>query len=331
MILISQKVATLIINMPEPPEILHESTGLTIHRNEGNKFVVVTLYYYADPAKRKSEWIQTAKAGMTPNKWSKEYEIDYLAQFGERVFPELTDNRDSIIVPTQDFDSTVGAYWGGFDYGARNPTSFHVYTYRDGCFYAIWELYKPCKSIPEFAREIKACPYYAGLKYISADPSIFDLRTHNAEGIPESIANLFRKEGVNKFIRGSQDEQSWISIIRKHWEHPDPTFKICDNCHYMIKEFEECTFQDYSNERMRQEQNFKEGIQDRNNHALDDSKYFFNSQPAVPKDRGKSQKELLINKWYGWGQKTKRLTVPATYNTSHRNKSTANLRFKEFV
>lgn len=317
-------------DLPQNAEILHESTGLTIHRNENNKFVVCTLYYFADPAKRREEWIRTAKAGMTPAKWNKEYEIDYLAQFGERAFPELVERRDEIIVTARDFD-TGGTFWGGFDYGARNPTSFHVYTWVDGCFYAIWELYKPCKSIREFAAEIKACPYYHRLKYIAADPSFFDARSHNADGIPDSVANLFIKEGVTKFIKGSQDEQTWMAIIRKHWEPRDPTFKICENCRMMVKEFEECTFQDYSNERMRQESNFKEGIQDKNNHALDDNKYFFNSQPVIPHNRGTKPQRALIDKWYGWDGRSKRMTLPDVYDTNKRSSSTQNPRFKEFV
>jgi len=288
----------------EEAEILHESYGLTIKRNAKNRFVVASLYYYADPAKRKEEWIKTVKAGMTQSQWEKEYEINYLAQFGERVFPELADRRDSIIVP--EMDITTEPVWGGFDYGARNPSSFHVYTYTDGAFYAIWELYKPCKNIREFAAELRNCPYYSRLKYIAADPSLFDKRTHSAEGTPESVANLFIKEGITKFIRGNQDETAWLASMRKHWQAADPTFKICANCRYMIKEFEEATFEDYRSEKMRQDANTKEGIVDKNNHAMDDCKYFMNSQPVVKLSNTAKPQTSIVDKWYGWGQQTRR-------------------------
>lgn len=317
------------VEIPQTAEILHEATGITVHKNEKNKFVVITLYYYADHAKRKPEWIETAKAGMTEAKWNKEYEIDYLAQFGERVFPEFVEKRDFIVVPPREFNSS-GIFWGGFDYGERNPSSFHVYTCEDGVFYAIWELYKPCKSIREFAYEMKQCPYYHNLKYIAADPTIFDKRTHNADGVADSVANLFIKEGITKFIRGSQDEPSWIGLIRHHWEVDSPTFRICENCPNMIKEFDMAVYEDYNNERMRQESNLKERIQDKHNHALDDSKYFFNSQPTVPKGYAKTQKSL-VDKWYGWGERSKRISVPSSYDTGSRSKTTTNSRFKEFV
>lgn len=320
------------IETPVNAEILHESTGLTIHRNDKNKFVVATLHYYADPAKRRKEWIETAKTGMTPSKWNKEYEIDYLAQFGERAFPEIVSKRDLIVVPDMDWKVDEGPYWGGFDYGERNPSSFHVYTYYQGSFYAIWELYKPCKNIPAFAAELKECPFYHRLKYIAADRTIFDNRTHNAEGIPDSVNNLFIKQGVTKFITGNQDEITWIALMRQHWGKSDPSFKIQENCRNLIKEFEEMTFEDYSNEKLRQEQNFKETLHDRNNHALDDCKYFMNSQPAIPRTRGTPQSQHLVDKWYGWGNKSGHRQMPPEYNSTKKKQwKVPPGRFKEFV
>ena len=280
------------------PEILHEQEGLKIKRNPKNGFVVATLHYTADPAKRSQKWIDTVRQGMTTSKFEREYEISYTAQFGERVFPEMLEKRELIVV--SDFDAE-GPVWAGFDYGARNPSSFHVYTWENGCFYAIWELYKPCKSIPEFALELKSCPYYGRLKYIAADPSLWGKRTHNAFGEPESVANLLIKEGILKLIPGSTDETAWLGIIRKHWEQDDPSFKICSGCRNLIREFEGATFQDYASDKLSANANFKEAVRDKDNHALDDNKYFFNSQPTVHKGFKNKKAENPINKWYGWG------------------------------
>ena len=280
------------------PEILHEQEGLRIKRNPKNGFVVATLHYTADPAKRSQAWIDTVKQGMTTSKFEREYEISYTAQFGERVFPEVLEKRELIIVP--DFDAE-GPVWAGFDYGQRNPSSFHVYTWENGVFYAVWELYKPCKSIPEFAMEILNCPYYGRLKYISADPNMWTRNRNNAAGEPENLANLFIKEGIKKMLPGSTDEGAFLGIIRKHWEQDDPTFKICQSCRYMIKEFEGATFQDYASDKLSANANFKEAMRDKDNHALDDCKYFFNSQPTVHKGFKNKKSENIANKWYGWG------------------------------
>jgi len=278
--------------------------GLEIHDNPKNKFTVVSLYYYADPAKRKPEWENTVRAGMTEGQWRKEYLIDYTALFGEKAFPEFAAKREQIVIEDIEYDAVKGPLWGGFDYGLRNPSSFHVYTYQDDAFVAIWELYKPCRNIGEFAKELKDCPYFSRIKYIAADPNIFAKTTYDSAGQAESLANLFLKEGISKFVRGSQDESTWITTLRKHWEND--TFKICSGCRNMIREFEDMTFNDYG-DFAQQNQNLRESLKDKNNHALDDNKYFFNSCPLIP-HKSSAEKSRLdqASKWYGWGEKTKR-------------------------
>ena len=78
--------------------ILHQSTGLNVRLNAKNKFCVVTLHHTADPKKRGPEWRAEALAGMSPAKFSREYDIDYGALFGERVFPEITMNKANIVI-----------------------------------------------------------------------------------------------------------------------------------------------------------------------------------------------------------------------------------------
>ena len=308
------------------PEILHEQEGLTIKRNSKNTFVVCTLHYTADPAKRSAKWLDTVKAGMTTSQFEREYEISYTAQFGERVFPEFLEKKDLIIVP--EFEAE-GQVWAGFDYGARNPSSFHVYTFEGGCFYAVWELYKPCKNIPEFAQELKSCPYYSRLRYIAADPSLWGKRTHNAAGEPESVANLFIKEGIIKLIPGSTDESAWIGVMRKHWEQDDPGFKIATNCRGMLREFEGATFQDYASDKMSANANFKEAMRDKDNHALDDCKYFFNSQPIVAKGFKGKIKQDNASRWYGWGGQPRKHGNLGEGTPAHFGASNAFTRFRE--
>ena len=114
---------------------------------------------------------------MSPAKFSREYDIDYGALFGERVFPEITMNKANIVInePYPEFPADQ-VYWGGFDYGLRNPSSFHVYTYYDGVLYCVWELYEPCKNIIDFSSKILSCPYYSSIRAIASDPHISDLR-----------------------------------------------------------------------------------------------------------------------------------------------------------
>lgn len=272
--------------MPDLPadEILHESKGLTIKRNSKNHFVVATLFYWADPDKEDPKWAETVKAGMTPAQWAKEYTIDYTALRGERVFPELTEKKGLIVIeaPWPTFDNEA-VFWGGFDYGQRNPSSFHVYAISDGITYAVWELYEPAESVPDFASKMRSCPYWGKIKYIAADPTIWDKRTSDANGVPASFTQLFAKYGITNFLKGNQNKDLWLATMYEHWRRPDPTFKILSRCKNMIREFEKAIFVDYSNEQMREEKNFKEDILDKDNHAMDDCKYFMNSSPQMPR------------------------------------------------
>src|SRR3990172_10053416 len=104
------------------PTLLHEQTGLRIVENDKNKFCVITLHYTADPAKRSPEGRAEAQAGMHPAKFAKEYEIDYTALYGAKVFPDIGTNKEHIVVdePYPEFPDTQ-VYWGGFDYAAPNP------------------------------------------------------------------------------------------------------------------------------------------------------------------------------------------------------------------
>ena len=264
------------------PEILHEQTGLQIRRNAKNKFLVVHLHYTADPMKRSPEWKAEASAGMPPAKWEKEYEISWEALYGAKVFPEIITNRENIVLKPPHLDiGRTQVCWGGFDYGQRNPTSFHVYTIIDGVTYAIWELYQPCRNIPEFADKMKDCPYWEQLRYIAADPDIFRTRTSNKFGMACSVADLFVEQRVTKFIAGNNDEATWLATLRQHWAKvEDPTFRIFDCCPNMIREFESAIFATMT-DRLLATQNYREGIADHNNHALDDNKYFFNSKARI--------------------------------------------------
>lgn len=261
-------------------EVVHTQTGLTIKRNAKNRFIVVTCHYTADPGKRSTEWAAEARAGMSDAKWAKEYEIDYTAQFGEKIFQEISTYKDKIVC--KPLEVTEGQRcWAGLDYGQRNPSSFHVYTFHDGIWYSVWELYEPCKSISQFATKIKNCPYYDRLKYIAADPDIWSGKTHDKYGNVASVQKLLAEEGIHKLIpgKGKNDEAAWIAMIKDHWRNPEGiTFKIYESCWHQISEFERITYAGKQIDGFK-EQNWKESMVDNDNHALDDCKYFMMTNP----------------------------------------------------
>ena len=275
------------IGIPQAPEILHTSHGLRIKRNAKNGFVVATLHYTADPSKRSPEWEKEARAGLNPAKFEQEYNINYTALFGEKVFPEIVNRRHEIVVKNPFMDEQIPkdlACWAGFDFGMVNPSSFHVYTIYDGIIYAIWELYEPCKNLIEYSAKLKNCPYWGQIRYIACDPSMFGLRHHNTTtGEGASIAFEFQQCGIHKLLEGNNNEESFIAAIRKHWNKEMPTFQIFENCPKLIWEFENILFRN-ATDRQLQTANYYESMVDKNNHALDDCKYFINSN-VIPTKR----------------------------------------------
>jgi hypothetical protein len=277
-------------------EILHESQGLTIKKNDINQFVIITLHYLADEHKRSPEWEKEARAGMSEAKFAREYNIDYGAMFGERVFPEMLSHREKIVLhePYPSFPSDI-AYFGGFDYGLRNPSSFHVYCRWDGVTYCVWELYEPCKNIREFSSKMKNCPYWEQLRYIASDPHIADLRHYGKDGNGASIRDQFVEQGIRKLLLSSNDEEAWLGLMRQHWGDPeDPTFRIFDCCPNMIAEFQNAVYAGAKQAFLAQ--NFKEAIADVRNHAMDDCKYYMLTAPKH-QQQVKFKSPIMVNRW----------------------------------
>lgn len=283
--------------MYETPELLFQSTGLKIVKNKSNQFVICTLHHTADVNKRSEEWRREAAAGLTPEQASRELDIDYSAVMGSKVFPEITNYRSSIVLeePYPDFGDIK--YFGGFDYGLRNPSSFHVYAITDGMVYSVWELFEPCHNIPEYTAKMHACPYWPRIRYIVADPSCWSPSQQQATGNPVSIADLFWRNGIRNMIKGiNNQEDTWITMMRQHWATEDCTFRIFARCHNQIREFETAIYVNQS-ERQLMSSAYNEKIQDKDNHSLDDCKYFMLSMPKSGGIEGGWKDPNQISKW----------------------------------
>lgn len=96
--------------LPEDP------TGLKVWRNQENRFVVATLHYTADPAKRDPKWREMAKMGMPISEWNREYELSWETFEGKPVYG--ADFREAIHVMAEDRRPDVGIpILRGWDWG----------------------------------------------------------------------------------------------------------------------------------------------------------------------------------------------------------------------
>lgn len=280
------------------PSILHESTGLKIVKNDINRFAIVTLHYTADPIKRSKDWQAEARAGFSPSQWAKEYEIDYTALYGQRVFLEIARDRDKIVIqePYKEY-SALQPFWAGFDFGSRNPSAFIVFTIDEGVITAVWELYEPCKNIPDLTSKILACPYYNQIKYIACDPTITNQKSRtNRFGDLVPLAEIFQEHGLRRpLVPGHTDEAVWVEMMRKHWKNPeDPTFRIRACCSNLIREIENAVYASQSDRELLT-QTYREELEDVHNHAMDATKYFMLSRPS-----NKTYRHKQPEQWRRW-------------------------------
>ncbi len=279
-----------------PKEMIHEQTGLRIWRNEKNKFVICELRFESDPSKRSAEWLAESKAGLSEARWNREYNIQWDALDGQKVFPEIVQSRSNIIVPYGSVtfkESQV--YFGGFDFGIRNESAFIVFTVDEsGTIYAVWELYEPCNNMGEFVRKMKECPYWGRIRHIVADLHLWDKRGFAGDGLPISPYEMFCQFGVRNFIKGASDaESAWLLLMRGYWGDPqDIQFKIFNNCQNLIEEFEGARYANMT-EMMAQNKNVKEEMIDKNNHAMDATKYWMTTH----RRNASAPKVSLHQKW----------------------------------
>ena len=178
------------------------------HYRSDSGYHCIRVHYTADrdkdPATEAGQaWLERSlvgyAGGMRSAAWRREMEIDWDTTGGDLVFPQLAEYEHKIIIPPFDIPEDWDLF-ASFDYGHRNPSSFHVYAIDyDGNVYVIWEYYKAGVGYRRIANYLRQCPYWARIQLLPiADPSIWAKTQHTQsqsiggeENEMKSIAQLF--------------------------------------------------------------------------------------------------------------------------------------------
>ncbi|MBL7197755.1 MAG: hypothetical protein ISS47_06615 [Candidatus Omnitrophica bacterium] len=264
--------------------------GLDIYKTKSG-FRVIKLHYTADPDKdpdrNGQNWLlkalQGVPGGKTSPAWRKEMEIDFTAYSGQLLCYDIIQRyRHKIIVekPIKDIDHR----YGSLDWGRNNPASFHVYTVDEKKnIHSAYEVYKRDMSIPDFCKLIKASPHYHDLKWISADPSIWNNTQETKLGL-RSLADMFMDESVYMQRGKSREDILAINELLDRWNNLDenePRFTISPKCHMQIWEFERLRYKELTTA-MIDKANPHEQLVDKENHSFDDYKYFISTWLSSP-------------------------------------------------
>lgn len=261
---------------------------------------VVRIHYSADPDKDPStpageNWLKRelqGYRGMSDPRWRKEMEVDFQAQGGQLLFPFLAEFNHAIYVNPRPISETA-KLTAGFDYGTRNPSSLQITMWDEttGHPETIWEYYEEPRKKSETDEDfrarkgykattaaLKACPHWEQLKRgggIAADPSLWSMTQQTQNGL-KSIADLYGQEGVHMFPAERGGDMAWYEYVSsKWWANPvKPDWKIWRTCPWLWQELQGLRFAEWSASTA-VNQNPKDKIVDKANHAVDAIKYDF--------------------------------------------------------
>lgn len=291
--------------------------GLSLKRTEDG-VPVLRVHYSADEAKRPGtpvgdQWLAHALigvvGGMSSPRWRREMEIDYGALGGTLVFPEWHAWKRKVCPPPYQPDGQ--RLYGIYDHGWRNPACFMVIGHdRDKRPTVHWQCYASNVGVTDLAKIIRGQavttadgrhfpgnPYWGQLTWIKADPSIWNEDQVQNDGTNKSVAYLFSTKGVYMDPGKRGGDTTVASWLTELWAPALPGCVVTCPPHLLemdttavrrgyagpgapclVWEVGRLRFRDWSNVQQLHH-DFKEEIEDKDNHAWDGLKMHLQEFP----------------------------------------------------
>lgn len=298
---------------------------------------VVRCHYSTDPKKRAGTpegdiWLAQEllgyPGGIKSPRWRKEMEIEYGALGGTRLFPEWeqwANNGKIVIAPFEPFGYHL---YGSYDHGWRNPACYLVHGINsDGLIATFYEFYGdhvPLQKISELihgkditladGRRFRGNPFAEKEIFKIADPSIWAEDQPMVDNTNKSIAELFRRSGVY-FSKGERGGDAMVAewLYGHYWKDPlNPLYRITTACPKLIWELGQQRHKEYSPQ-VALHRNQPEELIDKDNHAWDSAKMFFQKFPPKPQASKALHKPNTFQWWRkmaakeGFGTRTFRI------------------------
>jgi len=244
-----------------------------------------------------ADFIQTLEATYT-GQMRERFLLGHWAAYDGLIYPQYND-----LIHSVDHSDVVGLYERlmddhyninfieGFDFGVVNPSCYGLAMVdNDANVILLDGYYKPEFSLPQQAERIQLIRKRWGVnpdQYVYADPNMFR-RTGGSINVSETVAGLFDKCGL-KMRRGNNDilggivkVGSYLSLSKFHrnpfsGEYGAPHFYVSRNLEWWIDEVGGY-YWDKDNKG-----DTDDKPKDKNDHAMDMSKYMLTSVPDVAK------------------------------------------------
>jgi hypothetical protein len=295
-------------------------------------------------------WLANALIGVVGGKesarWRREMEIDYGALGGTLVFPRWqVDKRRLCPPPISDPQGLL--LYGSYDHGWRNPATYLVLGQdRDGCPIVLWQFYASGVGVRDIARIVKGetvrvadgrtftgNPFWAMTTTSRADPSIWKEDQNMDDGTTKSVAELFRRYGVY-FQEGKRGGDttvaSWLTELWQDLNHPGcriccpPSLQDVDQgfisqgyagygAPALVWEIGRLRFKDWS-EQQAIHHDYKEEIEDKDNHAWDALKMHLHAFPPKAPASVPSKQAGSIDWWREQRKRAQQGMAPRTFS-----------------
>lgn len=199
---------------------------------------------------------------------------------GGLMYPQFNPNFH-VIDPGFEIPKTWNIY-ASMDHGLSNPTAWLWHTVSPkGQVITFFEYYENEKTVEEHAVAVHKINHQLGRlpTYNVGDPSI---KNRNAISMT-SVQQEYIKNGVF-IILGNNDVMAGVNRVRSYLnpgKDSHPMWIITRNCEKLIWEMGRYRKKKYASSKVAAEHNAPEEPIDRDNHALDASRYFMMSRPDL--------------------------------------------------
>lgn len=183
--------------------------------------------------------------------------------------------------------------YASMDHGFNNPTSWHWHAVaRSGLVITFDELYDSGKVVSHYAREIKERNNQPGRRvpdiYIG-DPAI---KQRNGQ-TGDSIQTAYAMNGI-PLILGNNNVPIGVEKMNRHLQYRK--WFVTDNNLNLIRQLQRVRWKIYETAKMRHDNNLREELHKKDDHATDDARYFFSLMPDLYLPQvGTSPGELSAN------------------------------------
>lgn len=252
----------------------------------GSGFAVIKIDTAENPYISEAE-IETVLEGLTADERRMRKGGDFI-QLGGLVFKGFDDRRN-VIPPLTDkqLEQIKGwTIWASMDHGLNNPTAWLWHAVSpQGLVVTFDEVYENEQLVDYFARVIhtrNGLPHRVAPSIYVGDPAI---KQRNAQ-TGDSIQLAYMQHGV-PIVLGNNDVSLGVNKMNQYLA--SGKWVITENCSNLLRELPRVKWKTYESAKKRYDNNVREEIHKKDDHAPDSARYFFSFMPdlRLPVDSGK--------------------------------------------